>query len=47
MNEGLVSERSRCIEITEPVLASYRLSPDRRLFVGPSFPKTPRNIQFQ
>jgi hypothetical protein len=32
-NNGLVSTSSRCIENTEPVLSSSRLSPDRRLFV--------------
>src|SRR3984957_8279382 len=29
----LVSQSSRCIENTEPVLSSSRLSPDRRLFL--------------
>jgi hypothetical protein len=32
-NSGLVSKSSRCMENTEPVLSSSRLSPDRPLFV--------------
>jgi hypothetical protein len=32
-NKGLVSTSSRCIENTEPVLSSSRLSPDCRLLV--------------
>jgi|ERR1700677_2905515 len=36
-NNGLVSTSSRCIENTEHVLSSSRLSPNRRLFVDAAF----------
>src|ERR1700723_2043218 len=39
-SSGLVSKSSRCIENTEPVLSSSRLSPDCRLFVIQLFQDT-------
>jgi len=43
-NEGLVSTSSRCIENAKPVRSSFRLSPDRRLFVVQLLSQDTRDI---